>query len=519
VGNVGIMNSADSHNADVHEIPTTEGESYCSVQRSASDTAGQEEATNAINESPVSTQSLESDSKSFEEASGPTENAISGTGEIETPRPKARLRSCAKPLYPALLKIARAKNKDLELLFTILWSINAPPSLRALPRVARNLRKSLLILQLRYQIDLTAAGLGEWPEMLRWLASDLEVPDSRWLDFKWLSGETKASCRADLDKILDQLLMVLGACGAESIREAVSNLEAAIASARARIAENERRLLAAPQRESQGIIDGFLTTSHETVEEEIASDQERIESAKQQIAGLTAVFRERLAAIGVCLSSEETDTYLLPIEDDIVQMAAVITNVGRLSEQLQELVQRSQEAPEETLRYYGSYVLLILAVDRIEKHFVARVDGELLPSLGQIEQEARQYIAEAGAQIGRGGPVELLSANISSNKITISGCGMFADVLQSQRKDIAERNRETMILLDAAINTYKTAKAGVGLAMLIGKCQMDFSALRELRLSPLRVFQNIQLTGEMQRLAARATKREKQAASERRVAC
>ena len=175
MGNVGIMNSADSHNADVHEIPTTEGESNCSVQRSASDTAGQEEATNAINESPVSTQSLESDSKSFEEASGPTENAISGTGEIETPRPKARLRSCAKPLYPALLKIARAKNKDLELLFTILWSINAPPSLRALPRVARNLRKSLLILQLRYQIDLTAAGLGEWPEMLRWLASDLEV--------------------------------------------------------------------------------------------------------------------------------------------------------------------------------------------------------------------------------------------------------------------------------------------------------------------------------------------------------
>jgi len=157
---------------------------------------------------------------------------------------------------------------------------------------------------------------------------------------------------------------------------------------------------------------------------------------------LTAVFRERLAAIGVCLSSEETDTYLLPIEDDIVQMAAVITNVGRLSEQLQELVERSQGSPEETLRYYGSYVLLVLAVDRIEKHFVARVDRELLPSLGQIEQEARQYIAEAGAQIGRGGPVELLSANIYSNKITISGCRMFADVLRSQRKDIAARNRE-----------------------------------------------------------------------------
>jgi len=332
------------------------------------------------------------------------------------------------------------------------------------------------------------------------------LPDSRWLDFKWLSGETKASCRADLDKILDQLLVVLGACGAESIREAVSNLEAAIASARARIGENERRLTTAPQRESQGIIDGFLTISREAVEEEIASGQERIERAKQQIAGLKEALRERLTAIGVCLSSQETDTYLLPIEDDIVQMAAVITNVGRLSEQLQELVERSQEAPEETLRYYGSYVLLILAVDRIEKNFVTRVDCELLPSLGQIDQEARQFIAEASAQIGRGGPVELLSANISSNRITISGCRMFADVLRSQRKDIAARNRETKILLDAAINTYKTAKAGVGLAMLIGKCETDLNALRELQLSPLRVFQNTQLTSEMQRLAARVAK-------------
>jgi hypothetical protein len=332
------------------------------------------------------------------------------------------------------------------------------------------------------------------------------LPDSRWLDLRWLSGETKASCRADLDKILDQLLVVLGACGAESIREAVRNLEAAIASARARIAENERRLTTAPQRESQGIIDGFLTISREAVEEEIASDQERIERAKHQIAGLKEALRERLTAIGVCLSSQEADTYLLPIEDDIVQMAAVITNVGRLSEQLQELVERSQEAPEETLRYYGSYVLLILAVDRIEKNFVTRVDCELLPSLGQIEQEARQFIVEAGAQIGRGGLIELLSANISSNRITISGCRMFAEVLRSQMKDIAARNRETKILLDAAINTYKTAKAGVGLAMIIGKCEADLNALRELKFSPLRVFQNTQLTNEMQRLAARVAK-------------
>src|SRR5271166_6463896 len=79
------------------------------------------------------------------------------------------------------------------------------------------------------------------------------IPDSRWFEFKWLSAETKTSCRTDLNKILDQLLVILGACGAGSIRTDISNLDAEIASARTRIAENERRLLAAPQRESKEI--------------------------------------------------------------------------------------------------------------------------------------------------------------------------------------------------------------------------------------------------------------------------
>lgn len=86
-----------------------------------------------------------------------------------------------KSSIPALLDIARKKDKDLELLFAILWSINAPPSLRALPRITRNLHRSLLILQLRYEIDLAAAGLGEWLEMLKWIASD---PDVNQLCFK-----------------------------------------------------------------------------------------------------------------------------------------------------------------------------------------------------------------------------------------------------------------------------------------------------------------------------------------------
>jgi hypothetical protein len=115
---------------------------------------------------------LESHSEPLEERSGPTAIPICDAVKIESAKPNTKLRSCKNPRYPTLLDIARKNKKDLELLFTILWSINAPPSLRALPRIARNLRRSLLILQLRYGIDLAAAGLAKWLEMLDWLASD-----------------------------------------------------------------------------------------------------------------------------------------------------------------------------------------------------------------------------------------------------------------------------------------------------------------------------------------------------------
>jgi hypothetical protein len=320
--------------------------------------------------------------------------------------------------------------------------------------------------------------------------------------------ESKDRCREQLDEILDQLLVVLGVCGAADLRGQIRDCEEEIAAAKARIGENQRRLISAPPENSQGPLDGILTTSREHRQEDITADQEKIARNTEQIESLKEGFREHLKQIGLIFTSQEADSYLLDFEDDIVAMAAVINNIGRLTDQLQTLVDQSREAHEETLRYYGSYVLLVLAVDRIENHFIARVDTELLPRLRQIEQDAHQHIDGAKMQIKRGGPLEILSGNIAANKASIKGCQDLAALLQSQRRSIGERNRETRMILDAAINTYKTARTSGDLALLIGKCHADFQALRELRLPPLRAFQNMQLNEEMRHLAARVAKKE-----------
>ena len=87
-------------------------------------------------------------------------------------------------------------------------------------------------------------------------------------------------------------------------------------------------------------------------------------------------------------------------------------------------------------------------------------------------------------------------------------CKDLAEILTAQRRSISERNHDTRLLLGAAVNTYKTAKNTGELARLIGQSRTDFQLLQELRLPPLRAFQNIQLTEEMQRMSTRVAKGE-----------
>ncbi len=330
------------------------------------------------------------------------------------------------------------------------------------------------------------------------------LPESSLLPFR----ETKPKCQEELAQILDQLLIVVGVCGAADIRGDIRERQESIIRARRRIASIQRDMITAAAESSQGPLDGVLSPSREHLQEDIENEQQKIARCTEQIAGLKQRFRDHLRQIGLNVPDDQADSYLLAVEEDIVAMAAVIRNIGLLTEQLQTLVDQGREAHDETLRYYGCYVLLVLAVDRLENHFIARVDQELLPCVGGIETKAREAIAEAGTQIAGMGPIDILAGNIATNKTVIDCCKGLAEILTAQKRSIAQRNRETRIMLAAASNTFKTAKNSGELAGLIGECRADFQALRDLRLPPLRAFQNIQLTEQMQQLSTRVAKGE-----------
>lgn len=331
-----------------------------------------------------------------------------------------------------------------------------------------------------------------------------ETPESSWIPGR----KTKRSCQENIDEILDTVLAVLGTCGAAGYRTKIRNLQRANAVSQVRIAKYREQMLFAPSEESQNFIEGMVVPSKENRLDSIADETDRIMERNQQIEDLKAGFREHLEHIGIHASPETADSFLLPVEDDIIAMAAVISNIGRLTEQLQKLVEASSEASAETKKYYGMYLLLVFAIDRLQTHFVSEIDVHFLPRIAENEGIAARHVADAQGQIKGKGPKDALEANIAANRKIIEACGSLADVLGGQRRTVLDENRKVRIQEEAAVNTYRTVCLSISVAELIGYCQAAFRALRDLQIPALRPFQNSQLSEEMQRLAERVTAKE-----------
>jgi hypothetical protein len=214
--------------------------------------------------------------------------------------------------------------------------------------------------------------------------------------------DSKMSCQRDLEKILDKLLDVLGLCAATKYRNRIRCLQASNVSSRARIGMFRRQLLSAPTEKSLNALEGIWTQSSEGLQEQIDRDTDAIASREQQIESSKLQFREHLSELGVEVSAQTSDSFLLPIEDDIVMMAAVISNIKQLTIELERLVDQRREDLSDAMRYYGVYVLLVLALDRLEKQFVRKVDEEFLPRLKGLISEASRITADARDQISKG---------------------------------------------------------------------------------------------------------------------
>jgi hypothetical protein len=358
--------------------------------------------------------------------------------------------------------------------------------------------------------DATSADLwsGAFPRLNEALTV-YEKKDSPSLpDTAWFGRESKASCQKDLDEIIDAVILVLETSGASKCRAKIRIRLKAIAESRERIGTFREESLSAPPLASLVMTNSLWTRSYESLQARISAEELRIKVVQREIEQLKLQLRSHLRQIGLEVSPEEVDSLVFQMYDGIVSMAAAILNISRLTTQLERLIEESRECPADTRRYYGMYVLLVYAIDRLQTHFIDEINDKRLPTLFTYEQKAHQHISEAKTELSLGGSREVLAANVAANKRVIEACHLLAASLSRQKASVAAENMYTRRMLAVAVNTYKTVRLSLNVAELMSDCREAYRALRQLKVPPLRPFQDLRLKEELNQLAERMSEKE-----------
>ena len=148
-------------------------------------------------------------------------------------------------------------------------------------------------------------------------------------------------------------------------------------------------------------------------------------------------------------------------------------------------------------------MVLVHLMDRVQKDFVRRIEGEMLPNLEAYSTEAEQLIGAAEENMERGGDPAIGMRNIESNELTIQATELYAAYLRDQAAAVRTRNEQLQVTLRDAQNTYQTVALSSQVAAILKEGQRNFAALLRLDLPPLRGFDNAELRAEFERLTQR----------------
>ena len=322
-----------------------------------------------------------------------------------------------------------------------------------------------------------------------------ELDESAWF------GEDQESNQEKIDELLDEAIVVLGISGIATTRQELRTLQEEIeALEEQRIADREARI-GAPSADELNRLEQTYKTSREDYDVRIDEATAGIGDRRHRIAELEVEFVEELQGIGLDIDIEGARALLATVNgDDFIEMCVVFDNVRGITEQLEELTNASGESLDAAKRYYGSYVVLIKLMDRIQKDFVRRTRDEMLPKLAEYEEKAREIIRDAERNLKDGGNPAIAEQNIRSNELTIEATRFYVEYLRQQADEIEARNEALQVTLRDAENTYDTVSLSSQVAAIMKEGQRNFAALLRLELPALRGFENAELKAEFERL-------------------
>jgi len=123
------------------------------------------------------------------------------------------------------------------------------------------------------------------------------------------------------------------------------------------------------------------------------------------------------------------------------------------------------------------------------------VDG-IIPRTEKLNQETQKLLQKSSSPKNR----DVLSANLRAQQLTLQAAKLYLTYLEKQRNDLAAAKQKLAPDIATAKNTYETVKVSSELVAMMRSGQNLFDALKNLQVPELRVFENLEMKKEFEKL-------------------
>jgi len=315
------------------------------------------------------------------------------------------------------------------------------------------------------------------------------LPDSAWF------SADKVSNQAEIDALLDDAVTILSTSPVQRFRERIRATQGEIDAARAAIADYRQSRVAAPT-------ESTIKRTVADYDRLILDKEAQIKRLTEQLGQVKREFAAAVRQLGVELSDEQVEFLLSTVVgDNMVDLGILFDNVKSVTTQLEQLVAQSGEDLPSARRYYGMYVVLLRALERMHQKIEEAIGEQYIPQIDAIATRAEQLTGET-RELQRSAPAkgELLAANLEAQRLTIEAAGVYRQYLNDQKAQVTRARRELEKDIAAAWNTFETVRVSGELVGLVKSSQRLLEGLMNRQVPALRPFENLELRREFEKL-------------------
>jgi len=313
-----------------------------------------------------------------------------------------------------------------------------------------------------------------------------------------LLREDRLSNENTISQMLETLAVELGSSELYSLIKTYRENDDTIAAARKQIASNEELAKVssddlAEMRTSNPEAAAAVAKSRAAGSASSAAANEKIRSATSENDGLAGRIAKSLQAQGFPIDAKNVKSLCAsPDRNDIIGLAQSFRSIQTITKEL-ELMVLAQPDKNLARKYYATYTVLLMALDKIQRNYMDKIEAVHIPHAKSIITEAEKTIREAQdalltdeARDNAQGSAAL-GLNIKSCQDTIEGARWTIMKLDAQRKKLVQANKRIGFSIVAARNTHKTLSLQTELAAFMKSSADELKEVESLALPEMLV--------------------------------